>query len=211
VTNARECNQSLKKRGQLSLLCPEGDLKALFINAEPYVPGVSGRQQTYTPAYIEFIFLLYRLHNWGMRQITGYMDEYWAVRGLEIAVPSFGPLSARFATLEARLTQRCERLARKLARGEAVTLITDSTGMKFGRARAWYKEKYGQQALFGWVRVPVLRTQLSIFNANASAERVPQVDEVGDNDPLVLLRGEFLRQQTLTDTALEARDLRLNK
>jgi hypothetical protein len=135
VTNAREYNQSLKKRGQLSLLCPEGDLKALFINAEPYVPGVSGRQQTYTPAYIEFIFLLYRLHNWGMRQITGYMDEYWAVRGLEIAVPSFGPLSARFATLEARLTQRCERLARKLARGEAVTLITDSTGMKFGRAR----------------------------------------------------------------------------
>jgi hypothetical protein len=180
VTNAREYNQSLKKRGQLSLLCPEGDLKALFINAEPYVPGVSGRQQTYTPAYIEFIFLLYRLHNWGMRQITGYMDEYWAVRGLEIAVPSFGQLSARFATLEARLTQRCERLARKLARGEAVTLITDSTGMKFGRARAWYKEKYGQHAS----RTPWSKVHLSIDpDMNVHAVQVTDTS-VSDSEAL---------------------------
>ena len=28
-----------------------------------------------------------------MRQITGLMEEYWRLRGLEIAVPSFGQLS----------------------------------------------------------------------------------------------------------------------
>jgi hypothetical protein len=39
VTNAREYNQSLKKRGQLSLYCPDGDLKALFINAPPVCEG----------------------------------------------------------------------------------------------------------------------------------------------------------------------------
>ncbi|RZF23546.1 hypothetical protein EVC45_43910, partial [Paraburkholderia sp. UYCP14C] len=35
VTNARDYNASLKKRGQLSLYCPDGDLKALFINDTP--------------------------------------------------------------------------------------------------------------------------------------------------------------------------------
>jgi hypothetical protein len=50
-------------------------------------------------------------------------------------------------------------------------------------------------ALFGWVRAPVLRTRLSIFNVNAPSKRVPQVHEVGDDDTLVLLRGDFLRQQ----------------
>jgi hypothetical protein len=55
VTNAHEYNRSLKKRGQLSLYYPEGDLKALLINARPYVPGVSGREPRYTRAYIELI------------------------------------------------------------------------------------------------------------------------------------------------------------
>ncbi|SMG59494.1 hypothetical protein SAMN06265784_11371 [Paraburkholderia susongensis] len=48
VTNPREYNQNLKQRGQLSLYSPDGDLKALFIGAKPYAPGVSGRQPTYT-------------------------------------------------------------------------------------------------------------------------------------------------------------------
>ncbi|WP_157655019.1 hypothetical protein [Burkholderia ubonensis] len=43
VTNAREYNESLKRRGQLSLYCPDGDLKALLINDAPYVKGVSGQ------------------------------------------------------------------------------------------------------------------------------------------------------------------------
>ena len=43
VANARAYNQSLKRRGQLSLYCTHGDLKTLFINAQPYVWGVSGR------------------------------------------------------------------------------------------------------------------------------------------------------------------------
>src|ERR1700759_5783438 len=51
------------------------------------------------------------------------------------------------------------------------------------------------RALSGWVRVPVLRTRLSIFNANAPAKRVPQVHEVGDDYAFAFLRRQFLRQQ----------------
>jgi hypothetical protein len=54
-------------------------------------------------------------------------------------------------------------------------------------------------ALSGWVRVPVQWAQLSIFDANAPAKRVPQVDEVGDDHTFAFLRRKFLRQQTLAD------------
>lgn len=158
VANACAYNQSLKRRGQLSLYCPEGDLKALFINTQPYVPGVSGRAPTYTNAYIELIYTFYRLFRWAMRQITGFMEEYWRLRGLEIAVPSFGQLSERFATLPVPVQQRCQRVADRLANGEAISLIVDSTGMSFGRASEWHRQKYGRDAR----RTPWRKVHLSI-------------------------------------------------
>ncbi|NVI09902.1 transposase [Paraburkholderia youngii] len=120
VTNARVDNQSLRKRSMISLYVPGGDLKAQLINAKIRTPGVSGREPTYTTAYIELIFTFYRLFGWGMRQITGYMEDYWETRGLDILVPSASQLAERFASLEVSVTQRCEQLARRLGRGETI-------------------------------------------------------------------------------------------
>jgi hypothetical protein len=154
VTNARAYNQSLRKRGMISLYVADGDLKAQFINAKVRTPGVSGREPTYTTAYIELIYTFYRLFGWGMRQITGYMEDYWATRGLDIPVPSSGQLCDRFAALEVSVTQR----ARRLARGEAVSMIVDSTGLSFGRASEWYEQKYGRKA----TQTPWRKMHLSI-------------------------------------------------
>jgi len=145
VTNAHAYNQSLKKRGMISLYFPSGDLKAQFINARPYTRGVSVRAPTYTAGYIELIYTFYRLFGWGMRQATGYMEDYWAIRGLDIPVPSFGQLCDRFATLEISVTQRCIVLAKRLARGEAVSMIVDATGLRFGRASQRREQKYGHK------------------------------------------------------------------
>jgi hypothetical protein len=41
VTNYHEYNQSLKKREQISLYFPDGDLLSQFIDASPYTRGVS--------------------------------------------------------------------------------------------------------------------------------------------------------------------------
>ncbi|WP_372342324.1 transposase [Paraburkholderia aspalathi] len=83
---------------------------------------MSGREPTYTTAYIELIYTFYRLFGWGMRQTTGYMEDFWATRGLDIPVPSSGQLCDRFAVLEVRATQRCAQLPRWLARGEAIAM-----------------------------------------------------------------------------------------
>ena len=178
VTNARAYNQSLRKRGMIGLYVPDGDLKAQLINARVRTPGVSGREPTYTMAYIELIFTFYRLFGWGMRQITGYMEDYWATRGLDIPVPSASQLGERFASLEVSVTQRCEHLARRLARGETISLIVDSTGLSFGRASQWYEEKYAQKA----TRAPWRKMHLSIdAEMNVRAMRITTT-EVSDSE-----------------------------
>lgn len=180
VTNAREYNQSLKKRGMISLYFPVGDLKAQFINAITHTHGVSGRGPTYTAGYIELIYTFYRLFGWGMRQITGYMEDYWSTRGLDIAVPSSAQLCDRFAALDVNIKQRCERLARRLAAGEAISIIVDSTGLSFGRASQWYEEKYGRKA----ARAPWRKMHLSIdADMNVHAIRMTTT-EVSDSEAM---------------------------
>jgi hypothetical protein len=59
VTNWHEYNQSLKKRGKISLYFPGGDLKSQFINASPYTCGVSGRTSSYYRQHqqpVEFVW-----------------------------------------------------------------------------------------------------------------------------------------------------------
>lgn len=108
---------------------------------------MSGREPTCTTAYIELLFTFYRLFGWGMRQITGYMEDYWVTRGLDIPVPSASQLGERFASLAVSVTQRCKHLARRLARGETISLIVASTGLSFGRASQWYEKSTARRPL----------------------------------------------------------------
>ena len=88
VINWSEYNKSLKKRGELSFYFPAGDLRSQFINEDRYISGVSGQQATYQTAYVELIYTFYRLFGWGIRQITGYFEDLWRTRGLDIPVPA---------------------------------------------------------------------------------------------------------------------------
>lgn len=144
VTNWSKYNKSLRNRGNLSLYFPEGDLKSLFINEEPYESGISGRLPTYRAAYIELIYTFYRLFNWGIRQITGYFEYLWRTLGLDIKVPSFGNLSDLFSALPIKIRHFCDKLAQRIKRGESINLLMDSTGLQFSKASHWYEEKYGK-------------------------------------------------------------------
>ena len=142
VNNWPEYNQSLKKRGKLSLYFPKGDLVCQFINDTPYQLGFSGQSQTYKEPYIELIYTFYKLFGWGLRQMTGYFEDLWQGKGLDIPVPSFGHLSDLFSSLPVVVKQFCGTLARKLSAGEDLCLIFDSTGLRFDKASDWYHRKY---------------------------------------------------------------------
>jgi hypothetical protein len=147
VTNWTEYNKSLKKRGELSLYFPEGNLESQFINEDCYIAGVSGQQVTYKHPYVELIYMFYRLFRWGMRQITGYFSDLWKTKSLAISVPSFGHLSDLFAALPVKIRQFCDKLVSRIDRGESISLILDSTGLRFGKASHWYETKYEKPCL----------------------------------------------------------------
>jgi hypothetical protein len=118
VVNWTNYNKSLKKRGQLSLYFPQGDLKDLFVNDSSYEKGLRGLQSYYRTAYVELICIFYRLFNWGMRQITGYFEDFWKNKGLAITVPSFGPLSHMFASLSLAVRHYCDKVIVNLQKGD---------------------------------------------------------------------------------------------
>lgn len=144
VANWNAYNKSLQKRGKLSLYFPKGDLRSQFINDDSYSKGTPGRTALYSGAYIEIIFIHYRLFGWGMRQITGYFEDLWQGKNLDIAVPSFGSLSDLFASVSVETKQFCNKLKRRLEAGEDVSLILDATGLRFGRASHWYETKHNK-------------------------------------------------------------------
>jgi hypothetical protein len=128
VTNAWANNQSVKWRGPFSPSCPDGDLKSLFINMQPHVPGVGGRNPTCTNGCIELIDMFYRQLELPVRQMRGFMQEYWQLRGPDIAVPPFGQLSGWFVTLTMSVQYRCQRMAGCLTKDESIRLIVDTSG-----------------------------------------------------------------------------------
>lgn len=111
---------------------------------------------------------------------------------------SFGQLCDRLAALEANVTQRCEQLARRLARGEPVSLIVDSTGLSFGRASQWYEEKYGKTAN----RTPWRKMHLSIdADMNIHAIRITTT-EVSDSEGMdVMLPADLPVDRVIADGA----------
>ena len=142
--NCSAYNKSLKNRGKLSLYFPKGDLRSQFINDDSYSKGVAGRTAVYSSAYIEIIFIHYRLFGWGIRQITGYFEDMWESKTLDIEVSPFGNLSDLFSSLSVEVKQFCNKLKRRIAAGETVSLILDTTGLRFGRASHWYETKYNK-------------------------------------------------------------------
>lgn len=144
VTNWTQYNQSLKKRGCLSLYFPYGNLEVQLFNSESYVKGIPGQQVTYKQAYVEVIYMFYRLFGWGMRQMGGYFEDLWKTKNLNIPVPSFGHMSDMFATIPVKTKQYCDKLAKRIRDGESISLILDSTGIRFDKASHWYETKYNK-------------------------------------------------------------------
>ncbi|CAE6872017.1 IS5 family transposase ISAzba3 [Paraburkholderia domus] len=196
--NWSDYNKSLRKRGMLSLYLPKGDLGSQLINEESYKKGQSGREQVYTPAYVNLLFMLYRMHRMGLREFAGFMHDYWRGRGVELPVPSFGHLSDLFASLDITVRKKCVRAAERLNEGEPVTVIVDSTGLRFSHAGAWYEKKYGKKA----ERMP-WRTMHLAMDAEGDVLAVEIIDTgTGDSSGLDLLLPQVGKiDRLIADTA----------
>jgi hypothetical protein len=148
-----------------------------------------------------------------MRQIISYMQDYWATLGFGHPVPS-SQLCKRFAALEVSVTQRCVMLAKRLVRGEAVSMIVDATGLSFGRASQWYEQKYSHPA----TRTPWRKMHLGIdadMNIHAIRITTTEVSDSGGMDAMlpenlpvdkVIARWRLLQHRAYRDLLTRWRD-----
>lgn len=131
VTNWPEYNESMRKRGSLTVWIDEGDL-SLWSAPRRKTPG---GQRRYSDLAIELCLTLGVIFHQPLRQTQGLMRSIAKLLGIDIAVPDFSTLSRRGGdlTLQARS---------KTSSDAVIHLVVDSTGLKIFGEGEWLEEKH---------------------------------------------------------------------
>jgi DDE family transposase len=129
TTNWRSYNESLKRRGSLTLwFDPE-----MSWEAKP--SGKRGRQQSYSDAAIQTCLTMKVLFGMALRQTTGFVGSLLKLIGLDWAVPDFSTLCRRQKDLVVNIPYR--------GSDGPLHLLIDSTGIKAEGEGEWHARKHG--------------------------------------------------------------------
>ena len=131
VTNWSEYNESLRRRGDLTVWISE-DALALWAAPRRTTPG---GQPYYSDLAIELCLTLGMVFKQPLRQTQGLMRSIATLLGVEIAVPDFSTLSRRGNGLTLRPKPKSKS-------DKPVQLVVDSTGLKIFGEGAWLEEKH---------------------------------------------------------------------
>ena len=135
VTNWAEYNESLRKRGDLTVWI---DTAALELWAAPRRLSRGG-QPKYSDLAIAICLTLGVVYKQPLRQTQGLMRGIVRLMGLDISVPDFSTLSRRSRGLSIPAKPRARRT-------EPVHLVVDSTGLKIFGEGEWLQNKYKTKA-----------------------------------------------------------------
>lgn len=131
VTNWAEYNESLRRRGDLTVWISE-DALALWAAAPRTTPG---GQAIYSDLAIEVCLAVGMVFKQPLRQTEGLVRSFARMLKVEIAVPHFSTLSRRSAGLSLVLKAASKR-------DEPVHLVADSTGVKIFGEGEWLEQKH---------------------------------------------------------------------
>ena len=137
VRNWKEYNESLVKRGSLTLWIPQNvDL----------VWHTSGRQ-TYSDAAIEIILNLKTIYGLPLRAVEGLAASIFALAGIALSVPDYSTVSRRAENLDIKL--------KKIDTKENVNMILDSTGNKVFGEGEWKVRQHGFCKRRTWTKIHI--------------------------------------------------------
>ena len=135
VTNWAEYNESLRRRGDLTVWFTADALK---LWAAPRRTSRGG-QPRYSDLAITICLTLGVVYKQPLRQTQGLMRGIARLMGLEISVPDFSTLSRRGRGLSIPAKLRTGRI-------EPVHLVVDSTGLKIFGEGEWQQDKFRTKA-----------------------------------------------------------------
>jgi transposase len=135
VTNWREYNASLKKRGSLTIwLSEDFDKSWLAVREEKQA---RGRPLLYSDTSMNLMLTLMHLFKLALRQLTGFIESLFVLIGRVLPIPEFSRLSKR-------MNRSLSALHLPSLEG-ASHLVIDSTGLKVFGEKEWLETKHGKQ------------------------------------------------------------------
>ncbi|GEM_PF-1693747 len=97
-------NESLKKRGSITLWIDEGVLQAWRPDAK--APKKRGGQQEYSDGAIECLLLVKHVYHLGCRQTEGFATSFTKYLGIVLPIPDYTTLNRRAKVLKVDLPSR---------------------------------------------------------------------------------------------------------
>ena len=131
VTNWPEYNESMRRRGSLTVWIDEGDLSLWSAPRRK----TRGGQRRYSDLAIELCLTLGIVYRQPLRQTQGMMRSIAKLLKIDIAVPDFSTLSRRGNGLTVQARPRTNNRA-------PMHLVVDSTGLKIFGEGEWLEEKH---------------------------------------------------------------------
>src|SRR3954465_14650421 len=174
VTNWREYDESLRRRGSLTVWFSDEAVAAW--EAERRTS--RGGQPEYSDLAILTALTLKAVFRLALRQTEGLIGSIIGLLGLDLSVPDHTTLRRRAETLEVPRPRSSSR-----AGGEAAPmhLLVDSTGLKLCGPGEWLVEKHGTKARRSWRKLHLGRDADTgqIVAATLTAHDVDDGSQVG--------------------------------
>jgi Transposase DDE domain len=152
VTNWREYDESLRRRGSLTVWFSDEAIEAW--KAAPRTS--RGGQPEYSDLAILTALTFKAVFRLAYRQTEGLIGSVIGLLGLDLAVPDHSTLCRRAETLEVPRPKPRGQGAGEYAGGDAnggagpMHLLVDSTGLKLCGAGEWLVEKHGTRTRRSW-------------------------------------------------------------
>jgi hypothetical protein len=144
ITNWREYNAGLKRRGSLTLWVDDKIAKGWYHNG----PSKRGGQLIYSSDCIVLLLTLKVTFRLPFRQLAGFAESVFELMGVEIQVPSYTQICRRQLGLKVPLG-----VSERLKNGEAIHLVVDSSGLKVYGECEWKVRKHGWSKRRTWRKI----------------------------------------------------------
>lgn len=139
VRNWSQYNESLKKRGSLSLWISEDSIKKW---KSPKNPRFIGAPQKYSDDAVLCMMLLKVVYHLPYRQLIGFLEQIFVLMKLALPIPHFTTVAARAKNLSSKFNQ--------LSKVKPTDIVFDSSGFKIYGEGEWHVRKHGKQKRRRW-------------------------------------------------------------
>ena len=147
VRNWKSYNESLVKRGNLTIWVSEDSLKSWYSKRPKQKK--RGRPQLYSDSCIELALTLRSLFKLPLRGTQGFLQGLMSMLGLLLQVPHYSRFSRRASELELKL----KRFA--INNEQPSDLVIDSTGLKIYGEGEWKMRIHGKQKRRTWRKLHI--------------------------------------------------------